>query len=287
MSRTLLLNQFFIITLAWFVSSVSAQEFSIETQVYSGQSTQPISHNITLFTPKLVCDTRMSNEAEPKPIEYVLFDPRQKLIVLLDTQREVLVELRDLELLNLMEGLRRETMQNEHTKFLTNDTFEEETDWSDGWVTLTSPNITYRFKGRQPEDVSFLPPYFDFLDHFTRLKASDPAMVPPFPRIRLNQSIKKLGWIPDEVQIEIRRNALFREPIEATTKHVLTSGLSSNDQEMIAQARKLWMQYEAVPLTEYRGIEKKSIIGAIKKHRELNASAKDKLGQQSDGIRRF
>ena len=127
-----------------------------------GQSTQPISHNVTLFTPKLICDMQMSDEAEPQPVEYVVFDTRQKLFVLLDVQREVRIEIFNLELMRLMEGLRRETMQNDRTKFLTDDTFEEDTDWSDGWVTLTSANITYQFKGSQPDDVSCLPPYFRF-----------------------------------------------------------------------------------------------------------------------------
>lgn len=273
MSRALLL--IFSLALSHICSdqNLSGQEFRIESQVYAGQSTQPISHNVTLFTSKLICDARLSNEVESKPVEYVVFDTRQKTLILLDTQREVRAEILDLELLKMLEGLRRETMQNDRTKFLTNDTFEEETDWSDGWVTLTSPSITYRFRGSQPEDVSFLPPYFEFLDHFTRLKASDPTMIPPFPRMKLNQSIKKLGWIPDEVQIDARRNGLFREPFKAYSKHVLTKGLSTSDQETIEQAKKHWMQYKEVPLTEYRGIEKKSLLAALKKTQASNESA--------------
>lgn len=265
MSRALLLIFSLALTAICLNQDLSGQEFRIESQVYAAQSTQPISHNVTLFTPKLIYDTRLSNDAEPKPIEHVVFDTRQKTLILLDTQREVRVEILDLELLKILEGLRRETMQNDRTKFLTNDTFEEETDWSDGWVTLTSPSITYRFRGSQPEDISFLPLYFEFLDHFTRLKASDPTMIPPFPRMKLNQAIKKLGWIPDEVQIDARRNGLFREPIKAFSKHVLTKGLTTSDQEMIEQVKKQWMQYKEVPLIEYRGIEKKSILAALKK----------------------
>lgn len=244
---------------------LSGQEFRIESQVYFGQATQPVSRNVTLFTPKLICDMQLSNDSDSQPVEYVVFDTRQKLLVLLDVKREVRVEILDIELLKLMEGLRRETMQNERTRFLTDDFFEEETDWSDGWVTLTSPNITYRIRGSQPDDVSCLPTYFEFLDHFTRLKASDPTKVPPFPRIRLNQTIKKLGWIPDEVQIDVKQNGLFREPFKATSKHVLTKGLSTSDREIVEQAKKLWMQYPAISLTEYRGIERKSVFAEIKK----------------------
>ncbi len=265
MSRILVLIVYILLSVMGLAQHLTGQEFRIESQVYAGDSVRPISHNVTLFTPKLIFDLRLSEDAEQQPLEYVVFDTREKLLVLLDVEREVRVEIMDLELLKLLEGLRRETMQNNRTKFLTSDDFEEETDWSDGWVTLTSPSITYRFKGSQPEDVACLPPYFEFLDHFTRLNASDPTKIPPFPRMRLNQSIKKLGWIPDEVQIDIRQNGLFREPFKASSKHVLTHGLSASDHEIIEQAKKLWMQYRLVPLTEYRGIEQKSVLAGIKK----------------------
>ena len=234
------------------------QEFRIESQVYTSESTQPVSHNVTLFSEKLICDFRMTEEVDAKPQETVVYDPRQRLIVLLDPQRQVRVEIPDTQLLKLVDGLRRETLQNERAKFLINDTFEEDTDWSDGWVTLTSPSLTYRFKGEQPADVSIIPRYFDFLDNFTRLNASDPTKIPPFPRMRLNQTIKKLGWIPTEVQISIVPNGFFRQPLNANSKHVITSGLTTGDQELIAIAKRQWVQFPAVDLTEYRGIARKS-----------------------------
>jgi hypothetical protein len=238
-------------------ANLCSQEFRIQSQVYTSESTLPVSHNLTLFSEKLICDFRMTEEVDAKPQESIVYDPRQRLFVLLDPQRKVRVEIPDIQLLKLVDGMRRETLQNDRAKFLINDTFEEDTEWSDGWVTLTSPNLTYRFKGEQPAEVSILPRYFDFLDSFTRLNASDPTKIPPFPRMRLNQTIKKLGWIPTEVQISTEPNGFFRQPINANSKHVLTSGLTTRDQELIADAKRQWVQFSAVDLAEYRGISKR------------------------------
>ena len=286
MSRIQVLIVYLLLSSTGLAQHLSGQEFRIESQVYVGDSLPPFSRNVTLFTPKLIFDLRLSDDAEQQPVEYVVFDTREKLLVLLDVEREVRVEILDLELLKLLEGLRRETMQNDRTKFLTSDNFEEETDWSDGWVTLTSPSITYRYKGNQPKDVSCLPPYFEFLDHFTRLNASDPTKIPPFPRMRLNQSIKKLGWIPDEVQIDVRQNGLFREPFKATSKHVLTQGLSASDRDIIEQAKKLWMQYRLISLTEYRGIEQKSALAGLKKKVSQSQERADVANLESGKVSR-
>lgn len=244
--------------LIWW-SPLAAQEFRIESQIYMGESTLPVSQNVTLFSEKLVCDFLMSNEVDPHPIEIVVLDPHQHLLVLLDVRQQIRVEIPDLQVLRLLDELRRETKQNEQAKFLLEDSFEEDTDWSQGFVTLTSPSIVYRFKGEQPKQVMILPKYFEFLDSFTNLNATDPKKMPPFPRIRLNQSIKKLGWIPTEVQMSIIPNGFFREPMRAESKHTMTMGLTDKDRALIVAAKQYWTQFKAVTLTKYRGIEQPKI----------------------------
>ena len=251
MIRALLLTSLFLCQLGW----AAGQEFRIESQVYSADETEPVSRSVTLFTSKLVCDFLMDDQADPKPVEIVIFDIRQGQLALLDPQREVQVTVPDVQLIKLTEGLRRETMQNEKTKFLVEETYEENQNWSDGWVTLDSPSISYRVKGAQPDDVSVLLNYYRFLDQFTRLNSTDPTQLPPFPRMRLNRTLKQLGWIPSEVQISVKQNQLFREPFQATAKHVFVEGLTPSDQELLAGAKKKWLHYEQVDLTKYRGLE--------------------------------
>lgn len=248
--------------IAWIVpacwensGSALGQEFRIESQVYDESSKLPVSQNMTLFSQGLVYDFRLSNDAQPEPLEIVIYNSRQRQIILLDPARQVRLELSDLRLLRIADGVRRETIQDKRTSFLAMDEFEEITDWSTKWVTLNSPQIVYRYKGEQPKDVSILPLYFDFLEIFTRLSATDPTKIPPFPRMKLNQSIKRLGWIPSEVEITVNQNSLFRESFTARSKHTLIMHLSSKDRERIGTAKQHWQNFKSVQLNEYRRLK--------------------------------
>ena len=109
--------------------------------------------------------------------------------------------------------------------------------------------------GKQPKDVTVLPIYLSFLDNFTQLIATDPHKIPPFPRLRLNESIRKLGWIPSEVHVSIAANSLTSQPINATSKHVMIPELSNKDRDRISQAKSYWMHYKSVDLATYRGFK--------------------------------
>jgi hypothetical protein len=215
-----------------------------------------VSQNITLFSQGLVYDFQLSNDAQSKLVEIAIFDTRKRTIVLLDTHRQIRLEMPDLQLLKIVDGVRRETVQDKRSSFLVEDTFDEDIDWSTNWVTLTSDQIEYRFKGAQPKDASVLPQYYDFLHNFTMLIASDPTKVPPFARMKLNKSIKRLGWIPTEVQISVKQNSLFRQAFSAKSKHVVMYLLSDEDRSRIAMAKRHWLQFKSVDLAEYRGLKK-------------------------------
>ncbi len=242
----------------------NGQEFRIESQVYTSESNLPVSQNTTLFSQGLVYDFQLSNDAQPKPLEIVIFDTRSRTIVLLDTQRKIRIEIPDLQLLKIVDGVRRETAQDQRSSFLVDDSFDEDIDWSTNWVTLSSPQIEYRYRGSQPKDVSIISQYNNFLDHFTMLIASDPTKIPPFARMKLNQSIKRLGWIPTEVQISVKQNSLFRQAFSAKSTHVVINQLSDNDRSRIAMAKQNWIQFEPVQLEEYRGLNKQPILGLPK-----------------------
>lgn len=234
------------------------QEFRIESQVYAANSQQPVSHNITLFSEGLVYDFQLSEGSSPDPVEIVIFDSRNRTLILLDLQREMRMDLQELQLLKIVDGVRRETIQDKRSSFFVDDTFQEDVDHSTNWATLTSPLIEYRVRGARPKDASVLPLYADFLNNFTMLNATDPTKLPPFARIRLNQTINQLGWIANEVQISIKQNSLLRQPFRAKSTHVVIHQLSDTDRKRITNAKKYWMQFERVELAKYRGLKKPS-----------------------------
>jgi len=253
-------------------SSIRAHEFRIESHVYIGESTRPATHNVTMFSNELAFDFMMPEELNAAPMEIVIYDSRQRLIVLLDNQREIRVEMSAVQLTKLVESLRRQTLENETAKFLVNDSFEVDTDWSAGWVTLTSPAITYRFRGEQPKNGALIPVYFQMMDVLTQLNATDPRQLPPFPRLKLNQTIRHVGWVPRDVQISVAANGFFPNSFSANSHHVLTEGLSKTDRDLMAEAKKNWMNFKQVDLKEYRTEEesRKRIRAATKSIDELS-----------------
>jgi len=202
----------------------------------------------------------MSDEAQPKPIETVVFDATRRLMVLIDAKRQVRLELPEIRLMKILESVRKETLKETRSSFLVRDRFKEDNDWATGWVTLASPAITYRYTGSHPKNAEILPPYYDFLDSFTRLIATDPTKIPPFARLELNSSIRRVGWMPSEVQISVKPNALFKQGLEAKSTHTVVSRLSDKDRQRIGEAKRQWLSFRAVDLAEYRNLTEKPLM---------------------------
>lgn len=228
-------------------------EFRIATQLFVGDSEQPQAHNLTLFSKGVVYDFQHGpNKNEPAK-EVVIFNSRTKKVILLNLETEKKLEIYDVSLMKLVDEMRLAAEKQPQTRFLVQDQYKETIDTETKSVSLKSDIISYRFEGKTPANETIMPVYFEFLDTFTRLQASDPQKLSPLPRIRLNQSIRRVGWIPTRVDIDVKQNAMFRQPFIAHTEHRLTAGLTAIDQEKIIQAKRQWTQFKSVSLAEYRG----------------------------------
>lgn len=235
-------------------AQVQLPQFRIESQVYAGSGKSPVSENVTLFDSGVVYDFQMAATANTPPSEIVIFDEQKRQLTLMDINRKLSWTVDDIRLLTMLDQLRRETVNNAKSSFLVTEKFNETHDWSSDKVLLESDSFRYLLTGKRPDNESILPRYYEFLDQFTRLSASDPKRLPPFPRVALNKSIKKIGWIPTEVKVDIKPNAMFKEAFSAVSKHVLVMSLSDADRERIKFARKCWLEFQSCSLVEYRQI---------------------------------
>lgn len=233
-----------------------AQEFKIEKAVYSDKSKSPVAQNVTLFQGDLVVDLKVDFASPPNVLETKIYDSRQRLVVLLDHQRKLRLEISENRLLQMVDGLRRDISQKQALKFFVEESFKESQELSISQFRLESPTIKYRVKGQRPSDPTYLKMHSEFLDIAARLNASDPGGFPPFARLRLNESIKKMGWIPSDIEIEIQPNTLLTKGLRMRSTHVVIDGLSKDDQGKIANAKNQWLAYPAANLLEFRGIKK-------------------------------
>jgi hypothetical protein len=237
------------------LASASGQEFKLEKAVYAADSKQPVAQNVTLFRGDLVVDLKVDFANPPNILETKVYDSRQKKIALMDHARQVYVEISDNHLLQMVDGLRRDISQRDELQFLINEVFTETQQLEYSRVVLASPTIKYVVTGQRPSNTNYLPIHGEFLDTVTRLNASDPRGFPPFARMRLNESIKKMGWIPSSVEVEFGANALLPNGLKMRATHVLIDGLSKEDTAKIEMAKKQWLGYTQVSLLKFRGIE--------------------------------
>jgi hypothetical protein len=236
--------------------TAAAQDFRIETEVIDAVSGDVISENLTLFSGNLIIDFMLSPDTTRFPSEIVIYDTSLKRFVLMDTARKIRTEVADTDLLKILVALQGSHFVDETNEFLFRPEFEESYDQSTGQVELRCPRLTYRMKGTRPAQDVALHRYFEFIDQFARLNATDPRRMPPFARLKLNQAIKKHGVIAEEVEMCLSPDAEGERPeIRIRSKHVAMWKLSEQDRERIESARRYWMEFKNVGLKEYRDIE--------------------------------
>lgn len=237
------------------VSEISAQEFRIETEVTNVDTGETVSENLTLFDDHIIVDFMLKPDKTRFPVEIVAYVTNEKRFVLMDTTRKVKTELVESDLLRILAALQGSAFVDDENRFLFRPEFEESFDSSTGWLELRSPQLIYRTRGQRPVQELALHKYFEFIDQFARLNATDPRRMPPFARLKLNQAIKKQGVIPDEVEMTLVPDMLGNEPeIRMRSRHVVMWELSETDRQRIESAKRYWMEFENVDMKRYRGL---------------------------------
>lgn len=236
------------------VPFVWSEEFRIETQVYSGRQSKPISENLTLFTDKVVYDFLFDPNDAAKTTEIVLYDLDKSRFVLLDLQREIKLEIDAQELAQLIVSLKNSEPWRDKYPFLLEPSFETKFDEPLKRLEMTSSHITYSVKLEPPAKAMAFPAYGQFIDAYAQLNASDPQKLPPFPRMELNRELKSRRLIPTEVDmtIDFPNPGLGSTQVTATSKHSIIWQLSKSDHERIDTANKCWTRFRAASLAEYR-----------------------------------
>ena len=246
------------ILISIYASGVLAQDLRVESQVFVEGTETPVSENLTLFNGQITYDFQFAKDNSKQFTEIVIFDLRTRQFVLLDLERELRTDIAEFQLLKMVENLRGVAEVNEDTNFLLNPEFETEVDHDKGIVTLSNDDMTYQATGSQPGNTADLGSYFDSMDQLTRLSASDPSRLPPFPRLALNQEIQRNGLFPSEIEVRYRAGTISKEEFQAKSKHTAGWELSDEDQVRIKKAKIHWMQFERVSLATYRGIEEQA-----------------------------
>lgn len=240
-------NSLFVVALAslamWAgASQVTAQEFRIETEIYVGEQTEPVSHTVTLFEKGAVYEF-MDN-----PQQVIVYrqggEGRTGQFILLDTVRERRTDVEVDRVEKLMHKMTEWASSHKDPllKFAAKPTFEESFDVESGSLTLAHKEWTYRAATIKATDAASLTRYREFTDRYAELSAMMFNSPPPGPRLALNAALAKHGVVP----VEIQRSLGGDEKNAVRATHLFSWRLSREDRTRLDDAQAHLANYKKV-----------------------------------------
>jgi hypothetical protein len=240
-------NSFFFVaaaclTLLAGANKAAAQEFRIETEIYVGEETEPVSHTVTLFEKAAVYEF-MDN-----PQQVIVYRQGQEgksgQFILLDTVRERRTDVEVDRVAKLMEKMTDWASEHKDPllKFAAKPSFEETYDIESGSLTLANKEWTYRATTIKADDAATLTRYREFTDRYAELSAMMFNSPPPGPRLALNAALAKHGVVPVEIQRSLGGDD--KNAVRAT--HLFSWRLSREDRGRLDEAQAHLANYKKV-----------------------------------------
>jgi len=226
-----------------------ADEFRVETNVFLGDEEEPFSQDVTFFSSGLVYDFPRTGVGE-----ITVFDPVRGRFVLLDPRRKIKTTVTTQELIELAAAMKVHASELEGAfAFAAAPKFEEQWEGDTGWLTLSSPLLTYRARCITPKLSSAVATYRSFADWFSRLNAMRPGNLPPFARMELDRAIAQRNRIPVEVELTVKpKHRFVGKTLVIHSRQRFNWRLSNTDRKQIDLAGTYMADFQSVTVREYR-----------------------------------
>jgi len=239
-----------VISIAALTGLATAEDFRIDSKIYSGKGTEPISQSVTLFRAGIIYDYLV----EPKRV--AVFDKPRQRFILLDPERKLRTEIKTAEVARFMSELEQyaTTHGNAFVKGMLDPKFAADMNEKTGELLLVGDSLTYRLDTIKPESSEVVQQYREFSDWYARLNAmTTPGVIPPFARFLVNEELAGRGLIPERVQLTIppRVSTVGRE-ISLRSEHHVTWRLIPKDFDEIAVTAQQLVTFSEVSFAEYR-----------------------------------
>ncbi|MCG8450648.1 MAG: hypothetical protein MI725_13850 [Pirellulales bacterium] len=236
-------KSFLVVLLSWATEQpMHAQQLRIETDVYLGDQTESISHNVTLFESGAVYDF------VEKPAQITVFRPpttsRPGQFILLDLETKWRTEVSTARIEGLLKKLANWAAEQEDPmlRFSAQPNFEETFDETTGALLLKHPLWNYKVATVPAENKEKLARYREFADWYSRLNAMLHGAPPPGPRLQLNAALEKNGVVP----VEIHRTMDSTSSPQLRATHLFSWRLSREDLSRLEEARQFLTSFEKV-----------------------------------------
>ena len=222
-------------------AAAESQDFRIETNVYSGSEPEPVGHTITLFASGVVYD--FVDQPQRIAVYRHSSDTRAGQFILLNPDRNQRTEISTERMSQFMEKLQQWAGQQEDEllKFTARPVFEEVFDQGTGQLKLTNPIWSYQVATVAADRPGVAARYRDFSDWYARLNTMMHGTLPPYPRLKLNETLQRHGILP----VEIRRT-VSTDSAELRATHLFSWRLSQEDRRRLDEASRYLASFEKV-----------------------------------------
>ncbi len=225
-----------------------ADDFRIETKVFSGKETEPVSETLTVFRGGQVFD--FIN----KPSEITVFDKPRGRVILLDPTRKIRAEIKSDRLTAFADELKTWAAKqtDPFLKFAAEPRFDQTLEAS-GELVFTSPFVTYRVATIKADSDAISRQYLEFANSYARLNAiTNPGSTPPFPRMAVNDALFKTGSMPERLQVATQSRQRFAgKPSVMRSEHAVHWRLLEADLKKISEADQYLVTFTPVTLEKY------------------------------------
>jgi hypothetical protein len=230
---------------ALFAGRVSAEEFRIYTRVYresaGSEKPQLAGRSLSLFHAGKVYDYVPEGEQE-----VIIFEPAHNRFTILSTRRQLATTLHFDEIGHLLKLARREIERRiaelegrddprsrtvaASLRFQSDPQFDEQYDRETRKLTLSSPRLKYAVRCADAGSPEIAESYARYADWICRLNfVLHPRVLLPEPRLKLNESLRREGTVPEEVVLRAELDA----PLHLRAEHKIWWSLDAKDRSLI------------------------------------------------------
>ena len=231
-------------------AAAQGEDFKVSNKIYFPNVETP-AVSTTLFQAGRVYDFL---EPDGKTMEMIVFDKKNDQIILLDPNRQMRTEITTGQVAKQIGRLHEAAVDHrnpESIRFLATPVFSEQVSAKSGVLTLDSKWMRYVVTTEAPKNPFDARQYNEFADWLAQTnKILNPQANLPFPRLKLNEVLKKRQEIPVKIAFTMKAEGRRKE-YTIRSEHNFQWGLAANDLRRIEDAGTALHTYNLVSFEEY------------------------------------
>ncbi len=236
-------------------TSVAAQDFRIDTELFVGDEKAPAAEMLTIFSQGMVYDFLLTGQEE-----ITLLDTVRGRFTLLDPARKVKCGLSVQEVLEQTLSLESLAVESKDALFAFaaaprfETAAEEATENGQPIVrlSLSARPLEYAIVARPTDRPEVVAAFRYFADQFARLNALRPGNLPPGARLEVNKALAERKLLPIEITRTIPPANPLAKKLVVRSRHLPNWSLSGEDRKKIDRAGTYLAEFASVSFEEFR-----------------------------------